>query len=430
MIIHMVFNAGLSFEIDTSDIQKLQSFVRDNSTNDERSLSVSWANLKEEVDVLMIYSERPQGDFLFMGKLKDLMLSILNRCCGEREYSLESRIDASFDFTAMKSVNPESKKTEGNKSDVNTPNYEKIAKTFNPIEPEYTFDRVIINENVKDRIIHTLDKIRYEDQVFSKWGLYTIQPHPVSALNFFGPSGTGKTMAAEAVASYLGKKILKISYADIESKYFGEGPKMAKAVFLAAEQNDAVLFIDEADSLLSKRFIKINEGSEQAINSMRSQLLICLESFKGIVIFATNLNQNYDKAFLTRITSIKFELPDVDNRLGIWRVHTSGNGISIPLSEDVNLKALAETYDKFTGRDIRNAVISACIYTVSEGRDIVSLNDFIHACDEIVEEMRVVDEEAGRRNKVDKEIGGAMSELAKNEDIPRVKLDTVLGVED
>ena len=80
-----------------------------------------------------------------------------------------------------------------------------------------------------------------------------------------------------------------VSYADIESKYHGDGPKNLKSIFYAAERDKAVLFIDEADSLLSKRLTSINTGSEQAINSMRSELLICLEKFEGIVIFATNI---------------------------------------------------------------------------------------------------------------------------------------------
>jgi SpoVK/Ycf46/Vps4 family AAA+-type ATPase len=92
-------------------------------------------------------------------------------------------------------------------------------------------------------------------------------------------------------------KIIEASYAHIKSMYHGEGPKNVEALFYAAQAQNAILFIDEADSLLSRRLTNVNQGSEQAINSMRSQLLICLERFKGVVIFATNLVQNYDPAF-------------------------------------------------------------------------------------------------------------------------------------
>ena len=167
--------------------------------------------------------------------------------------------------------------------------YEEKAKQYVPVDPLYSFERVILPEDVLEKINGALGILECENKVFKEWGLYEIQPHPSSSLSFYGAPGTGKTMAAEAIAHKLGKKILKVSYADVESKYHGEGPKMVKAIFLAAAKADAVLFFDEADSLLSKRLTSVTHGSEQAINSMRSQLLISLEEFRGIVIFATNL---------------------------------------------------------------------------------------------------------------------------------------------
>ncbi len=116
-------------------------------------------------------------------------------------------------------------------------------------------------------------------------------------------------MAAETLAARLGMKILMATYADIGSKFHGEGPKMVKAIFMAAEREDAVLFLDESGSLLSKRLTNVSDGSSQAINSMRSQLLMSLERFKGVVIFATNLVVNYDKAFLLRLVNVEFTSP-------------------------------------------------------------------------------------------------------------------------
>ena len=156
------------------------------------------------------------------------------------------------------------------------------------VDPFYTFDRLYLPEDTKNKIIRSVKLLEMEAKIFEEWGLKQIEPHPRAALNFYGAPGTGKTMAAHAIAAMLGKKILIASYAEIESKYHGEGPKNVKALFGAAEEQDCVLFIDEADSLLSKRLSNVTQGSEQAINSMRSQLLINLEMFHGIVIFATN----------------------------------------------------------------------------------------------------------------------------------------------
>lgn len=271
--------------------------------------------------------------------------------------------------------------------------YKKRAEMYVPVEPSYSFDRVILPVDVKEKIEEALSILQYERKVFGEWGLYEIQPRPSSSMSFFGPSGTGKTMAAEAIAQKLGKKILKVSYADVESKYHGEGPKMVKAIFLAAERDDAVLFFDEADSLLSKRLTNVSQGSEQAINSMRSQLLICLEEFKGIVIFATNLVINYDHAFLTRLISVEFVNPDCETRKKIWDVHIrpASDGrphkLNIPLGKDVDTFLLAQKFD-FVGREIRNAVISACISAAMDGKELVEQKDFTDACEKIVKEKQ------------------------------------------
>lgn len=271
--------------------------------------------------------------------------------------------------------------------------YESKAKLYVAKPPLYSFDRVILPKEVKEKIEDAIGILQCEQKVFDEWGLYEILPHPSTSLSFFGPSGTGKTMAAEAVANKLGKKILKVSYADVESKFHGEGPKMVKAIFIAARNADAVLFFDEADSLLSKRLTNVTQGSEQAINSMRSQLLISLEEFRGIVIFATNLVVNYDKAFLTRLISVEFKTPDVGTRKQIWDVHIVApddgkqHKLNIPLASDVNTSELAEKYD-FVGREIRNAVVAACVKAALRNRPTVSQADFIDACEKIVTEKK------------------------------------------
>ena len=243
--------------------------------------------------------------------------------------------------------------------------YKKRAMQYVAKEPKYSFDMLKISPKVRGQIDKALGRIKYEREVFDQWGLYAIMPSPVCAMSFYGPAGTGKSMAAEAIAAYLEKPIIRASYADIENKYVGEGPKNVSAVFLAAEQQDAVLLIDEADSLLSKRLVNVSDPSGQAMNSMRSQLLICLENFHGIVIFTTNLQVNYDRAFLSRLINIKFEFPDADLREEIWRAHIYPSSaakvqLKIPLDDDVDLRAIAERY-MFVGREIRSCVVDACV---------------------------------------------------------------------
>lgn len=313
--------------------------------------------------------------------------------------------------------------------------YEKKSKQFVPVEPLYSFDRVILADETKQKIEDSLATVLCEQKVFNEWGLYEIQPHPSSCLSFYGPSGTGKTMAAEAVAQKLGKKILKVSYADVESKFHGEGPKMVKAIFLAAQNNDAVLFFDEADSLLSKRLTNVSQGSEQAINSMRSQILICLEEFQGIVIFATNLVINYDKAFLTRLISIEFKIPDKEYREKIWTVHLKPQNdgkvhkLNIPLASDVNISELAEKYD-FVGREIRNAVVKACVKAAMNNKNIVEQSDFMVACEIIAKEKedlaKAKDYTNGKDSPLQDVIKKAIADKVKKSEEQNTKTDSHL----
>lgn len=251
------------------------------------------------------------------------------------------------------------------KEDFDTLDYHKRAKMYQSDLPKYTFEMLKLSKETMDSIDQALARIEFEQKVFREWGLYAIMPNPVAAMSFFGPPGTGKSLAAEAIASRLKKRIIRASYADIENKYVGEGPKNVSALFIAAEEQDAVLLIDEADSLLSKRLVNVQEASGQAINSMRSQLLISLERFHGIVIFTTNMVVNYDAAFISRLINVEFTLPDCSMREEIWKSHLlprkSGDvELNIPLADDVDINKLAERFE-LSGRDIRNSVIDACV---------------------------------------------------------------------
>lgn len=186
----------------------------------------------------------------------------------------------------------------------------------------------------------------------------------------------------------MGCTIINATYADIASKYHGEGPKMIKALFMAAERENAVLFIDEADVLLSKRQTDMSDAA-QAVNSMKSQLLISLEKFKGIAIFATNLIVSYDSAFLSRLKNIEFTMPDKNAREKIWWNHLMTDKVRIPLDKNVNLSKIAKDYE-FCGRDIKNAVKEACVSAVLKGRDIVTQKDLIEACEFAKTEMEKI----------------------------------------
>jgi len=252
------------------------------------------------------------------------------------------------------------------------------SRRFVAIDPKWSMENIILSRQTSDALDVSLNLIRHQKLIFETWGLKSIEPTYKSILNFYGPPGTGKTIAAHAVAGKLNKKILLVSYAEIESKFVGEAPKNLESVFIAAEKGDAVLFIDEADSLLSKRLTNVTQGSEQAINSMRSQLLLILERVTGIVIFSTNLIENYDYAFTGRVKHIFFPMPDKEARKRIWETHLPK---SLPVSVDIQTELLAERFSEFSGRDIKNSVIDAAVLAASAGKNTITMEDFNNAAE-------------------------------------------------
>ncbi len=267
---------------------------------------------------------------------------------------------------------------------------------------QYTFERLILPKAKIAELRHAANLFKHQDLIFNEWGLRQNGPFTTVALNFYGASGSGKTLAAQAVADYLGKTIIMASYGQIESMYHGEGPKNVEAIFEAAERQNAVLFIDEADSLLSARIANPQQGSENAINSMRSQVLICLEKFNGIVIFATNLIGNYDQAMKTRIRSIEFDLPDEECRRRIWEIHLPRQ---FPVDETVRPEELAKI-DGVSGRDIKHAVQQVAEEMADENIPVCSYGLLSSA----IERVKKANAPNSKTIKLNEEEGKALAE--------------------
>ncbi|MEP6508445.1 MAG: ATP-binding protein, partial [Gemmatimonadales bacterium] len=212
------------------------------------------------------------------------------------------------------------------------------------------------------------------------------------AFNFAGPPGTGKTICAEAIATALGKKLLSVRYAEMESMWAGETPKNVAAVFRLAAEQDAVLFFDEADSIASRRSTGSTQGYQRESNTVVNVLLKELESFNGVVIFATNLAVNFDPAFERRIrTHVRFEMPGVEEREKIWTVQI--HPTKTPLASDVNFRELAERYE-VSGGDIKNAVLKAATMAAAlpglDSAKRIHQSELERAMDEVVDSRGVM----------------------------------------
>jgi SpoVK/Ycf46/Vps4 family AAA+-type ATPase len=188
-------------------------------------------------------------------------------------------------------------------------------------QPRYKLDAdVILSAATTLRLTECLAKLRFRRTIYTDWNFASVDPMGMSTvLNFYGPPGTGKTLAAEAIAGQLNLQFLPLGIAELESSLMGETAKNIRAAFDTAREEQALLFFDEADTLLGKRLSSVTQGVDNEVNAMRSTMLIELERFDGIVVFATNFEANYDQAFRSRIGyHIRFDLPDHDARRRLW----------------------------------------------------------------------------------------------------------------
>jgi SpoVK/Ycf46/Vps4 family AAA+-type ATPase len=238
-------------------------------------------------------------------------------------------------------------------------------RTLESIAPRRTFDDVVLPQATRRALDSALAQVTQHDLIFNRWGLGERHPTGLAlAFNFAGPPGTGKTICAEAIAHSLGRRLLVVRYAELESLWLGETPKNVTAIFRAAREEGAVLFFDEADAIASRRSTSVDHGFQRESNTVVSVLLQELERCNGVVIFATNLAANFDPAFERRIrTHVLFEMPGPAEREQIWRVQMHPS--RTPLAEDVDLRALAEKYP-VSGGDIRNAVLKAALAAAAE----------------------------------------------------------------
>ncbi|WP_436424069.1 ATP-binding protein [Pseudomonas aeruginosa] len=218
-------------------------------------------------------------------------------------------------------------------------------------------DDVILSASTRLQLDECLARLRFHRKIYEDWGFAAVDPMGMTAiLNFYGPPGTGKTLCAEALAGRLGMPFLPLGIAELESKFMGETAKNIQAAFEQARESGALLFFDEADTLLGKRLSSVTQGVDNEVNAMRSTLLIELERFEGIVVFATNFARNYDEAFRSRIGyHIEFALPDLEARRRLWERFLV-DGIPLGDSRETLLDGASARSEGLSGREIRTCM--------------------------------------------------------------------------
>lgn len=286
---------------------------------------------------------------------------------------------------------------------------EKASDTFVPEEPKYTFDDIILPPRVREQILNAADYAQNSKIVFEQWGLEKTHKYSKRiGINLYGEPGTGKTMAAHAIAKHLGRKIIIVNYADVESKYVGETPKNIRKVFEAGKETGSIIFFDEADAILSRRVTNMTSATDVSVNQTRSVMLMAMNEYQDFIIFATNFISNFDPAFMRRISMhVKFELPDKDCRQKLWAMY-----LPETLPHDLDTSEIAAKYDDVTGSDISNAVLNAAFRAARKRETRVPRAYFFEAVEDILHSKKA---NQGRTHETETTVRPVSEEYVKEQ---------------
>jgi DNA polymerase III delta prime subunit len=228
------------------------------------------------------------------------------------------------------------------------------------VRPRRAWDDLILPAEETAQLRELAARHRRRGRVYGDWQFPTVPSVGIVSL-FAGPSGTGKTLAAEVVAGELGLDLYKVDLSAVVSKYIGETEKNLERIFGAAAAGDLVLFFDEADALFGKRS-EVSDAHDRYANIEVAYLLQRLEAYDGLVVLATNLQRNIDQAFLRRISvAVDFVLPERAERHAIW---TKAFPASAPVS-DLDIEFLARQF-KVSGGIIHNAALAAAFLAAED----------------------------------------------------------------
>jgi AAA+ superfamily predicted ATPase len=233
------------------------------------------------------------------------------------------------------------------------------------IDANLTWDDLVLPEPQKATLRVIAAQLRQRTVVYDQWGFAAKSQRGLGlGALFHGPSGVGKTMAAEVLASELQLDLYHIDLSRVVSKYIGETEKNLGRVFDAAEENGAILLFDEADSLFGARS-EVKDSHDRYANIEVSYLLQRMEAYRGLAILTTNMRAALDPAFLRRLRfTVAFPFPDAAQRAEIWR-HV------FPLdapTRDLQPERLAQL--RIPGGSIRNIALNAAFLAADAGEPV------------------------------------------------------------
>ncbi|QBR02367.1 ATP-binding protein [Paraburkholderia pallida] len=224
------------------------------------------------------------------------------------------------------------------------------------------WSELVLPADQLDTLRDVLAHARHRGLVHDDWGIARGEERGLGlAALFHGPSGTGKTLAAEALGTALDLDVFRVDLSQLVSKYIGETEKNLCRVFDAAQASGAILLFDECDAIFGRRG-EVERGQDRYANLEVSYLLQRMESYRGISILTTNLRNAIDPAFMRRLRFVvSFPFPDYAQRMEIWQ-RLFANGVPV---QDIDFAQLARL--NVAGGSIRNIVIYAAFLAADAG---------------------------------------------------------------
>jgi SpoVK/Ycf46/Vps4 family AAA+-type ATPase len=219
-----------------------------------------------------------------------------------------------------------------------------------------TLDVLVLPSDEKSQIEEIIAAGRNRGKVLHTWGFNEKLPTGKGLVVLLsGEPGTGKTLAAEVIASELALNLYRVNPAKVVSKFVGETEKNLNEILAQAKSTHAILFFDEADALFSSRVAKVETANDRFVNMETNFLLQQLERYEGIVILATNLETSIDQAFKRRIAyHIVVPFPKPIDRERIWRTLMPSRA---PVGK-IDYPRLGKTFE-LSGGHIKNAILRA-----------------------------------------------------------------------
>ncbi len=243
------------------------------------------------------------------------------------------------------------------------------------LRPIYRWCDIVLPQDSVDQLQEICQRVAHSHAVLERGGFSKkLSTGMGVAALFAGPSGTGKTMAAEVVANELGLDLYRIDLSMVVSKYIGETEKNLERIFTAATHSNCVLLFDEADALCGKRS-EVRDAHDRYANIEISYLLQKMEQYEGITILTTNLRGNVDESFVRRLAfTVHFPFPEESDRLRIWQQIWPEE---TPLDPDLDFATLAKHF-RLSGGNIKNIALATAFLAATESRP-VRMGDILHA---------------------------------------------------